>query len=40
MDATHSGVKLIVNVEGRIVAVLLGHPEGDDRDEVIGSLST
>ncbi|KAJ7921893.1 hypothetical protein B0H13DRAFT_1604189 [Mycena leptocephala] len=35
MDATHSGVKLIVDVEGRIVAALLGRPEGDDWDEVI-----
>jgi hypothetical protein len=35
MDTAHSGVKLIVNAEGRIVAVLLGCPEGDDWDEVI-----
>jgi hypothetical protein len=31
--------KLIVDANGRIVAVLIGRPEGDDWDEVIDEIN-
>ncbi|KAJ7698819.1 hypothetical protein B0H14DRAFT_3174164 [Mycena olivaceomarginata] len=35
---TSSDPKVIVDAEGRIIAVLLGRPEGDDWDEVIKKM--
>ncbi|KAJ7830076.1 hypothetical protein B0H14DRAFT_2593566 [Mycena olivaceomarginata] len=35
---TSTDPKVIVDAEGRIIAVLLGRPEGDDWDEVIKEM--
>ncbi|KAJ7843370.1 hypothetical protein B0H14DRAFT_2585821 [Mycena olivaceomarginata] len=35
----HRDPKLILDVDGRIVAVLLGRPEGDDWDDVIAEMA-
>ncbi|KAJ7602953.1 hypothetical protein DFH06DRAFT_1022896, partial [Mycena polygramma] len=35
-----SGPLLIIDAEGRIVAVLLGRPEGDDWDDVIAEMAS